>query len=275
MFPWKTSSSRKRRSLNKILLPGTVWIASDIHLGPQTTATRNAFHAFLDQARAQADALILCGDIFDAWVGDDFALTNPPPWLAGTLDKFKQIGHQIPLWLGRGNRDFLMGPPLMRHLNARLLPERSCLMTDFGPILLSHGDEYCTADKGYQRFRKLVRYPLLQGLFLSLNLNLRCKIANMARNRSKAANRYKTIRVMDVAPDAVEKAFSGTDIPTMVHGHTHHPATHQLQVDGQARTRIVLPDWDYDGEQPPRGGWLAINQQGLNVNSLAPQDLAQ
>jgi UDP-2,3-diacylglucosamine hydrolase len=275
MSPLKTSSSRKRRSLNKIPLPGTVWIASDIHLGPQTTATRNAFHAFLNRARAQADALILCGDIFDAWVGDDFALTNPPDWLADTLDQFKQTARQIPLWLGRGNRDFLMGAPLMRYLNARLLPERSCLMTDFGPILLSHGDEYCTSDKGYQRFRKLVRYPLAQGLFLSLNLNLRRKIANLARNRSKAANRHKAIHVMDVAPSAVEKAFSSTGIATMVHGHTHHPATHQLLVDSQPRTRIVLPDWDYDGAEPPRGGWLAINRQGLNIDSLGAQDLSQ
>lgn len=271
----KTSSSRKPRSLNKISLPGTVWIASDIHLGPQTSATRTAFHAFLSQARAQADALILCGDIFDAWVGDDFALTSPPDWLSDTLDQFKQTADQIPLWLGRGNRDFLMGAPLMRYLNARLLPDRSCLLTDFGPILLSHGDEYCTRDKRYQRFRKLVRYPLVQGLFLSLNLNLRCKIANLARSRSQSANRRKAIHVMDVAPSAVERAFSSTGIATMVHGHTHHPATHQLQIDGQARTRIVLPDWDYDGAQPPRGGWLAVDRHGLNIKSLSAADLPQ
>src|SRR3546814_13393046 len=72
--PSRTSSSRKRRSLNKIRLPGVVWIASDIHLGPHTPKTRQAFFRFLEAASGEADALILCGDIFDAWIGDDLAL---------------------------------------------------------------------------------------------------------------------------------------------------------------------------------------------------------
>ena len=103
------SSSRKPRLLSKIPLAGTVWIASDIHLGPNTPATAGAFHLFLDKACAQADALILCGDIFDAWIGDDFALSAPPEWLSETLTKLAAVSRRMPLWLGRGNRDFLMG----------------------------------------------------------------------------------------------------------------------------------------------------------------------
>jgi UDP-2,3-diacylglucosamine hydrolase len=164
---------------------------------------------------------------------------------------------------------------LTRYVGAQLLPERCCLITDFGQILLSHGDEYCTADTGYQRFRKLVRYPLVQGLFLSLSLNLRGKIAGWARNRSKASNRYKTIRVMDVTPSAIEHAFSTSGIATMVHGHTHRPAVHHLQVGGQACTRFVLPDWDCENAATPRGGWLAIDRQGLAIKQLGAQDLAQ
>src|SRR5690606_16083182 len=140
-------------------LTGTVWIASDIHLGPATPATAQAFHAFLDQACAQADALILCGDIFDAWIGDDFALASPPDWLAATLAKFQQVSEKIPLWLGRGNRDFLIGSTLATHVGAQLLPDPVILDSDAGTILLSHGDEYCTNDRNYQCFRRLVRYP--------------------------------------------------------------------------------------------------------------------
>lgn len=265
------SSSRKHRSLNKIPLAGTVWIASDIHLGPRTTATRHAFHAFLDQACVQADVLILCGDIFDAWVGDDAALSAPPAWLAETLDKFRQVARRIPLWLGHGNRDFLMGAPLSRNLGARLLPDVCCLVTDYGNVLLSHGDEYCTDDIGYQRFRRLVRNPLVQGLFLSLSLNLRRKIADWARSRSKASNRYKSRRIMDVAPGAIEQAFASTGIATMVHGHTHRPAIHRLHVGGLACTRIVLPDWDYDQDAAPRGGWLTLDRNGPVIKRPDPE----
>lgn len=264
----RTSFSSKPPSLNKIPLAGTVWIASDIHLGPQTPATGRAFHEFLDRARTQADALLLGGDIFDAWIGDDFALNAPPLWLAQTLDEFRQVARAIPLWLGRGNRDFLISRKLCEHVGARLLPEPCCLSTDYGDVLLSHGDEYCTGDAGYQRFRRLVRNPTVQRLFLSLNLNWRSQIADWARSRSKAANRYKAANIMDVDPGAIVAAFRRTGINTMVHGHTHRPAVHSVQVDGLSRRRIVLPDWDYDHGGAPRGGWLAIDRNGPVIKSL-------
>lgn len=248
--------------LNKITLPGTVWIASDIHLGPDTPATAHAFHLFLDKACAQADALILCGDIFNAWIGDDFAVTAPPEWLLQTLRRFSAVSEKIPLWLGRGNRDFLMGEALARHVGAQLLPDTVCLVTDYGNILLSHGDEYCTTDAGYQRFRRLVRRPMVQKLFLSLSLKQRLAIADWARKRSMAANRDKPQSIMDVSPDAIAQAFRDSGINTLVHGHTHRPAIHPLTIDGQARTRIVLPDWEYDHVTVPRGGWLAIDRHG-------------
>jgi UDP-2,3-diacylglucosamine hydrolase len=46
-------------------------------------------------------------------------------------------------------------------------------------------------------------------------------------------------------------------VRTLIHGHTHRPATHQLQVNGQAAQRIVLGDWD-------RQGWaLQVDKQGF------------
>lgn len=246
---------------NDITLAGAVWVASDIHLGPDTPETARAFHKFLDQARTQASALILCGDIFDAWIGDDFALRDPPGWLACSLDKLKQVSAGIPLWIGRGNRDFLMGERLMALTGASLLPEPACLHTDAGKILLTHGDEYCTADAGYQRFRRIVRRPCVQRLFLALSLKLRRGIADWARRRSMASNRYKAAHIMDVDPAAIEQAFARHGARTLVHGHTHRPAVHSLAVNGAVCTRIVLPDWDYE-HQPARGGWLVIDAGG-------------
>lgn len=260
------SSSKKQRSLNKIALPGTVWLASDIHLGPQAPNTQNAFHAFLEQAARQADALVLCGDIFDAWVGDDMAIDAPPPWLAASIEKLRQTASAIPLWLGRGNRDFLIGPRLAQHLGAHLLPDALCLQTDAGDILLSHGDEYCIDDAGYQRFRRIVRTPWVQRLYLSLSLARRTRIADCARRRSMASNQRKATEIMDVAQRSIEQAFRQTSLALMVHGHTHRPGKHLLQVDGRACTRYVLPDWDYDHGQPARGGWLAIDRNGITLH---------
>lgn len=256
--------------MNKLALKGKVWIASDIHLGPDTPATALAFQRFLNKAAAQADALILCGDIFDAWIGDDFATSDPPPWLANILAQLREVSAAIPLWLGRGNRDFLIGARLARHVGAQLLPDVAILETDAGAILLSHGDEYCLADPGYRRFRRIVRNPFIQALFLRLSLKARRRIADWARQRSMAANRSKPASIMDVTPDAVAQAFRRSDINTIVHGHTHRPQVHRLNIAGRERLRIVLPDWDYDHGKPGRSGWLAVDANGIHLAQQTP-----
>lgn len=251
--------------MNKLVIKGRLWIASDIHLGPEAPATVAAFHEFLEKAATQADTLILAGDIFDAWIGDDVALHDPEPWLADSLAALRHTASLIPLWLGRGNRDFLMGEALARHLGARLLPETVMLETDAGPILLAHGDEYCTADAGYQRFRRIVRRPGIQQIYLFLPLRLRKGIAAWARGRSMRANRYKSAGIMDVEPGAIEQALRESGASTLVHGHTHRPARHALTVDGRSCERLVLPDWEFDHARPPRGGWIAADANGIRL----------
>lgn len=250
--------------MNKLHLPGRIWVASDIHLGPESPATAAAFHDFLEQAARQADTLILAGDIFDAWIGDDVAL-HPEPWLRASLDALQAVAARIPLWMGRGNRDFLIGRDLLQQIGAHALPEPALLASDAGPILLAHGDEYCTADAGYQRFRRLVRRPGVQRAYLALPLRARRGIAAWARRRSMHSNQYKSTEIMDVEPSAIEQALRAADTSMLIHGHTHRPARHALTVDGHACERLVLPDWDFDHSAAARGGWIAIDSDGVRL----------
>src|SRR5690606_24032561 len=89
-------SSRAPRWLNKLALRGAVWVASDIHLGAAIPKTASAFYAFLADARREAQGLILCGDIFDAWIGDDHALNQPPEWLSRAVHELKTTADAIP-----------------------------------------------------------------------------------------------------------------------------------------------------------------------------------
>lgn len=243
-----------------------------MHLGPTLPHTRNAFLLFLKQACARADALFLCGDIFDAWIGDDLALTSPPAWLDEVLQALAHTAATIPLWLGRGNRDFLISESLTNHLGAQLLGGPVCLETIQGRVLVSHGDEYCTADTGYQRFKRIVHTGWIQRAYLSLSLARRQAIADWARRRSMAAHRDKAAEIMDVTPQAVLQAFRRTGAAAMVHGHTHRPAVHSLQIDGATRLRVVLPDWDFD-HGANRGGYAVIDHNGIALHNLA-QDAA-
>jgi len=253
--------------LNKISLSGPIWLASDLHLGPATPATSEAFQAFLQAAQEEAAALLLPGDIFDAWIGDD-VIRAAPPWLATALTALRETAARIPVWLGRGNRDFLIGEELARALGARLLPEPALLETDFGPVLLTHGDEFCTDDAAYQQFRQMVRNPRWQAEFLAKTIPERLAMAQQARGESQAANQTKSMEIMDVNAGAIEGVFRDTGVRVLVHGHTHRPARHVLDVDGKKCERWVLPDWDCDHATPPRGGWLVIDRDGLQFYDL-------
>ncbi|TAN30168.1 MAG: UDP-2,3-diacylglucosamine diphosphatase [Castellaniella sp.] len=256
--------------MNKISIRGTLWIASDIHLGENVPRTAQAFYEFLARARRDADALILCGDIFDAWIGDDHALRRPPAWLAQAIEQLRATAQAIPLWLAHGNRDFLMGPALVQALGARLLTAPTHLDTDAGNILLAHGDEYCTDDVHYQRFRRVVHTPWVQSVFLALPLGLRRAIARGARARSRQARYRKTLRIMDVQPQAIERALREAGCTQMIHGHTHRPAVHDILVDGRAARRYVLPDWECDQADPVRGGWIEVDARGIRLIAQVP-----
>jgi UDP-2,3-diacylglucosamine hydrolase len=253
--------------LNKIELRGVLWFASDIHLGAGATATTEAFLAFLDAAADEADALILPGDIFDAWIGDDI-IHAAPPWLTSAVQALRRTAARIDVWIGHGNRDFLIGPELADSLGVRLLPERALLATDAGTVLLSHGDEYCTDDAAYLQFRSMVRDARWQQEFLSKPIPERLALAQQARGESTAANDAKSAEIMDVNCDAVRQAFHDTGARFIVHGHTHRPGRHVLEVDGRKCERWVLPDWDFDHAQPHRGGWLVIDHDGLQFYDL-------
>jgi UDP-2,3-diacylglucosamine hydrolase len=136
------------------------------------------------------------------------------------------------------------------------------------PTLLMHGDLLCTDDVAYQQFRAQTRKPEWQSQFLSQPLTARIAFAQQARAASKAhqsglqdQGRMETIT--DVAPATVASTFSRYGVDTMIHGHTHRPAVHQLDVDGHACRRIVLGDW-YD-----QGSVLRVDASGFDLQRLA------
>ena len=66
----------------------------------------------------------------------------------------------------------------------------------------------------------------------------------------------KPAEIMDVNQEAVREALREHRLTLLIHGHTHRPARHALEVDGRACERWVLPDWY------ARGGYLALDDAG-------------
>ena len=235
-------------------------------MGPQNPRTAQAFFAFLRQAGAQAGALLLLGDVFDTWIGDE-SIDQPEPWLQESLQQLQAVGQQIPLWIGHGNRDFLMGQRLAKHIHANVLSPQTILEVGGMRILLAHGDEFCTTDLAYQRFRKVVRHPWVQRAFLWLSLGSRQAIANRARQKSQQTQTRPNAVWHDVHLPSIAARLKETQMTTLIHGHTHRPGHYVDEVDSQPIDRWVLPDWEADHLQAgeaARGGWIVVQDEGIS-----------
>jgi UDP-2,3-diacylglucosamine hydrolase len=242
----------------------TTLFISDLHLDAERPQITQLFGQFVrDEARG-SDALYILGDLFEAWVGDDDP-SETGAFVASELQALNQSG--VPVYFIRGNRDFLLGEDFARRAGARILPDPSVVMLYGRPTLVQHGDLLCTDDVAYQQFRAQTRHPQWQAQFLSQPLAARIAFAQQARAASKAhQSGLKTQGTMetitDVAPATVAGTFSRYGIDTMIHGHTHRPAMHELEVDGQACLRIVLGDW-YD-----QGSVLRVNPDGYDLQAI-------
>ena len=237
-------------------LKRTLFIA-DLHLAEERPQASGRFFHFLDSVAAGADALYILGDLFEYWVGDDDV---DAPIARQTAQKMKALTSSgMPVYFMHGNRDFLLAQRYADSCGMTLLNDPVVIDLYGVPTLLTHGDTLCTDDRSYQRFRKLVRQPLVQRMLRSLPLGLRHAMARSARSGSERAKSGKPYEIMDVNADAVVQSFRQSGALRMVHGHTHRPARHSLTIDGKAGERWVLPDWY--GE----GGYLACTPQGCGL----------
>lgn len=161
-----------------------------------------------------------------------------------------------------GNRDFMLGQRFADAAGALLLPGPIVVDLAGTPTLLTHGDELCTGDVAYQRFRRVVRSPFVRRGALALPFGIRQAMANGLRRKSRAATLVKPEMILDVEDRSVEAAMRNAKVTRMIHGHTHRPAHHRLVVDGRDCERWVLADW-YD-----RGSYLEFDANGARTRDL-------
>jgi len=143
-----------------------------------------------------------------------------------------------------GNRDFLIGEDFCNRAGATLLDDPTVVDLYGTPTLLMHGDSLCTADVEYQKFRANMRNPQWQQMILARPLEDRQQMARQLREISMAKNQGKAETIMDVTPEEVVKEMEAHGVHRLIHGHTHRPAIHELQANGEDARRIVLGDWD-------------------------------
>ncbi|MEZ5647338.1 MAG: UDP-2,3-diacylglucosamine diphosphatase [Burkholderiaceae bacterium] len=248
-------------------------LIADLHLHPQDSGTLAALQAYLDSEQAQAaSALIVLGDLFEVWIGDDALAAEPGPAdLDGELAEsvtfwnrcaalFARHARHRPIWFMAGNRDFLLGDQGLNACGMRRLADPTRLAFQGRNWLLSHGDALCLDDTAYMAFRQQVRRPEWREAFLARPLVER---ATMARNMRQQSQQHQRQLAgpeawADVDGAAAIEWLRDAGCDTLIHGHTHRPGVHAL---APGLERVVLSDWESGGPRP-RAEVLRLDAQG-------------
>jgi UDP-2,3-diacylglucosamine hydrolase len=239
----------------------TIDLVSDLHLTPAMPRTFARWREYL--LGTAADAVLMLGDLFEVWVGDDARLNG---FEARCLQVLREAAATRSLAFMPGNRDFLVGDALLRDAGVARLADPTLLVAVGQRLLLTHGDALCLDDHDYQRMREEVRSPRWQQRFLALPLAERQRQARLMRDASTMHQAGRAPhQIAEVDADAASRWLVAAATDVMVHGHTHRPGRHVLAGGG---TRHVLGDWDLDGPVP-RARALRLTRAGLAGLDLA------
>ncbi|HEX5639724.1 MAG TPA: UDP-2,3-diacylglucosamine diphosphatase [Burkholderiaceae bacterium] len=224
---------------------------SDLHLTAERPRTIARFLELLHEDVPRHGELVILGDLFEFWIGDDSAVSARP--VIDALAKATARGTR--LLLMQGNRDLLLGAGFAAATGGTLLADPIVVDVAGAPTLLSHGDAWCTRDLAYQQFRAMTRQPQFQRDFLSRSIDDRLAFIRGLRMQSESEKSTKAEEIMDVTADAVVTALRSAGVRRVIHGHTHRPGAHIVDLGDALAERWVLPDWDLDDGET-RGGFL-------------------
>lgn len=233
----------------------TCLIIADLHLSPKHPKTLEKFYYFLDNIAPQSQALILLGDIFEQWLGDDDQCHFNRDIMAA-LQKLKQGG--VALSFITGNRDFALGDVFAHQSGCERMADVTVKPLAGLETLLLHGDTLCTDDIAYQQYRAKIRAPTMMQRLARLPLWMRRCLAVYLRLRSRLYQKKHGVKpITDVNTETVLACFKQYHANRMIHGHTHRPGIHHYYRDGQTFERWVLSDWG------KCGNYLAIDEHGM------------
>ena len=215
------------------------YFISDLHLSEDTQNTTNLFFNFLDILNP-SDTLYILGDFFDYWINSKKDKLSD--FQNNILYKLKQITEKnIKIIFMPGNRDFLINKKILNKFNIKSIPNQETkLIINNKSIIIAHGDQFCTDDISYQKYKKIVEKPWVQKLFFLLPYKTRKYIGNNIRSKSKKYQN-QIQKPIDVSLKTIENIAQNTQCEYIIHGHTHRLGLHYH--NNNKTIRFVLGDW--------------------------------
>lgn len=223
-----------------------IYFASDFHLGiPAKHSSREREQQivrWLDQIKADAEAIYLVGDVFDYWFEYRMVVPKGAVRLMGKLAELTDAG--IPIYFFIGNHDMWM---------FRYFEEELGITTYRQPIIeeikgktffIGHGDGLGPGDFGYKLIKKVFANPVCQWLFARIHPNLGIGLMKFWSGRSRNSN---PVEDQWLGKDNewllayANKKLDEVNADFFIFGHRHLPIDYTLK-NGTSRY-INLGEW--------------------------------
>ena len=218
---------------------------SDLHLSAAKPNNTQRFLSFLETRAQGSQRLYILGDLFDAYIGDDDN-SSPNREIKTALKKLSLQGTAV--YFQQGNRDFLVSQQFCNDTGVELLGDYAVIDLYGEAALLTHGDLLCTDDTAYQAARCRVRAESWKHNALSKPLLIRQLYARWYRFKSGLDKSKKNLDIMDANPQAIAHVMNQYHVQLLIHGHTHRPAIHDLEINDKPARRFVLAEWNDTGQ---------------------------
>ena len=222
-----------------------IYFASDLHLGvpnkEKSLERERLFVQWLNEIKADAEAIFLVGDIFDFWFEYKKAVPKGYVRLLGKLAEISDSG--IPIHIFTGNHDMWLFDYLEEEINATIYREPIEVSLKGKRFFIGHGDGLGPGDKGYKITKKIFENKICQWLFERIHPNLGISIAEYWSKKSRIANGQKDETYhgeKEWLTQFCKEKMKTIEVDYFVFGHRHLPLEEDL---GDNTSYINLGEW--------------------------------
>lgn len=236
-----------------------VVVVGDVHLCVEEPEVTERFLAWVDSLAGRCNTLVLLGDIFDLWVGKPQQEDPLPRAVIPHLGKLVGAGTRITFM--PGNRDLIFRG--VDGVDIEVWPDP--VRTSWGErrVVMTHGDQLCTADHGYQAMRRFFYGPGGHALDIALPYRAKRWLGDGMRGLSMRETGKKTTSTMDIDYGEALRWLEAYEADTLVAGHVH-TGVHHVHAGPPRREVLVLKDWERGG------GVVAFDQDGVRLEKPRP-----
>lgn len=231
-------------------------ILSDLNLDLSRPKTLMGFLRFMKTIALRHAELVILGDLFLHWYGDDLMADDDP--VAAEFKLLTSTGRRVLIM--RGEHDILLGRAFAEKSGAELIDDPIVIETCGRPILYSHGADWCVGDKARADWRAQMKDPDVQKAVLALPPAEREAEINAIRQACILACEARGEPVggtEKIYERAAAEAARTAAVNLVMHGHTLHPGANI----NAAIERWCCPNWDLD--QPAgsaRHGYISFRE---------------